>query len=78
MWGRRNAYDLLRAGEITQQGKKRRISAADANFFGTSFVFVRYDTATNERILVRHFSGTEWHKRSDFAVWVAANTIHKP
>jgi hypothetical protein len=78
VWGHRNAYDLLRAGEITEQGKKRRITEADANFFGTSFVFVRYDTATNERILVRHFSGTEWHERSDFAVWIAANTIQKP
>jgi hypothetical protein len=78
VWGHKNAYDLLLAGEITEKGKRRRITEADANFYGTSFVFVRYDTDTNERILVRHFSGTEWHKQADFDVWVAANTIQKP
>ena len=77
VWGHKEAYDLLRAGEITEGGKRRRITGTDANFYGTSFVFIRYDTETNERILVRHFSGTEWHKKSDFAVWVAANTVEK-
>jgi hypothetical protein len=61
VWKHKDAYDLLRAGEITE---------GDANFYGTSFVFIRYDTDTNERILVRHFSGTEWHTQADFDVWV--------
>ena len=78
VWKHKNAYDLLRAGEITEKGRRRRITEADADFYGTSFVFVRYDTDTNERILVRHFSGTEWHKQSDFDVWVAANTKQRP
>jgi hypothetical protein len=77
VWKHQNAYDLLRAGEITEGGKRRRITGTDANFYGTSFVFIRYDTETNERILVRHFSGTEWHKQADFDVWVAANTVEK-
>jgi hypothetical protein len=64
---------LLRAGEISEGAKKRRIRDSDASFFGTSFVFVRYDTETNERMLVRHYGSTEWKRRSSFNVWVAAN-----
>jgi hypothetical protein len=75
VWKHRKAYDVLLAGEIEEKGKKRRITGADANFYGTSYVFIRYDTDTNERILVRHFSGTEWRKKGDFAVWIAANTV---
>jgi hypothetical protein len=78
VWGHKKAYDLLRAGEIEEKGKTRRITDADANFYGTSFVFIRYDTDTNERILVRHFGGVEWHKKSDFAVWIAANASLGP
>jgi hypothetical protein len=78
VWGDREAYDLLRAGEIAEKGKRRRITEADADFSGTSFVFVRYDTETNERILVRHFGRQEWHKPSDYAVWIAANPSLRP
>jgi hypothetical protein len=78
VWGHRDAYDLLRAGEIVEKGKRRAITEGDANFYGTSFVFIRYDTETNERILVRHFAGQEWHEKSDFAVWVAANASLRP
>jgi hypothetical protein len=45
------------------------------SFGGTALVFVRYDTDTNERMLVRHFGRTEWMKRSDYGAWVAANTL---
>lgn len=73
VWGDKDAYDLLRAGEIEEGGKKRRITDADANFYGTSFVFVRYDTESFERMLVRHYGSTEWKSRGSYAVWVAAN-----
>jgi hypothetical protein len=78
VWAHQEAYDLLRAGEIVEKGKARPITDADANFSGTSFVFIRYDTDTNERILVRHFGGEEWHEQSDYAVWVAANASLRP
>jgi hypothetical protein len=73
VWGNKDAYDLLREGEIEEGGKKRRITDADANFYGTSFVFVRYDTESFERMLVRHYGSTEWKSRGSYAVWVAAN-----
>lgn len=73
VWGNKNAYELLRAGEIEERGKRRRITDADANFYGTSFVFVRYDTETFERMLVRHYGSTEWKSKGSYAVWVAAN-----
>jgi len=73
VWGYKNAYDLLRAGEIEERGKKRRITDADANFYGTSFIFVRYDTETFERMLVRHYGSTEWKSKGLYSVWVAAN-----
>jgi hypothetical protein len=74
VWGHQEAYDLLRAGEKEEGGKRRRIRNTDTNFYGTSFVFIRYDTETTERILVRHFDDVEWHERGDFDVWIAANT----
>lgn len=76
VWGHRDAYDLMQAGTIkdAKTGKQRRITPDDANFFGTSFVFVRYDDpAKPTKMLVRHFGGEEWKKRSDFKVWVGAN-----
>lgn len=73
VWGRREDYDLLRAGEIGEGAKKRRIRDDDASFYGTSFVFVRYDTETNERMLVRHYGSTQWKRKSEYGVWVAAN-----
>jgi hypothetical protein len=78
VWRDRGAYELLRVGEVVEKGKRRRITETDADFYGTSFVFVRYDTATNERILVRHHSSEEWHTRADFAVWIAANAALRP
>jgi hypothetical protein len=73
VWGSRKDYELLRAGEIGKGDKKRRIRDSDASFYGTSFVFVRYDTETNERMLVRHYGRTEWKSKSSYDVWVAAN-----
>ncbi len=73
-WWNRADYDLLRAGEITEGKKKRRLKDTDISLIaGSSMVFVRYDTETNERILVRHYGNTEWKSKSSFAVWVAAN-----
>jgi Domain of unknown function (DUF4157) len=74
VWAHRKAFDLLRAGEVKEGGKRRRVNDSDADFYGTSFVFVRYDTKGTDRILVRHFDSLEWHKQGDFAVWVAANS----
>ncbi len=73
VWGYKKAYDFLRTGEIEERGKKRRITDADANFYGTSFVFVRYDTETFERMLVLHYGSTEWKSKGSYSVWVAAN-----
>lgn len=73
VWGNKKAYRLLRAGEIGKGKNKRRINNMDANFYGTSFVFVRYDSKTNKRMLVRHYGSTQWKSKGSFAVWVAAN-----
>jgi hypothetical protein len=78
VWWYKKDYDLLRKGEIEVGRKKRRITDADADFYGTAFVFVRYDTATNERMLVRHLGGAEWKDKSSYEVWVAANPISPP
>lgn len=74
VWGLQASYDLLVAGEIDEDGTKRPLTEDDANFFGTSFVFVRYDTENPERMLVRHFGSSEWAERSHYEVWIAANT----
>ena len=76
VWGSKKAYKLLRAGEIGKGKNKRRINNADANFYGTSFVFVRYDSKNNERMLVRHYGVTQWKSKSSYAVWIAANLIN--
>jgi hypothetical protein len=73
VWADKSAYDLLQTGEVTEKGKTRPIKKGDANFLGTSYVFLRYDDTTNERVLVRHHSSVEWHDKSDWAVWIAAN-----
>lgn len=73
VWKHRSAFELLKAGQIEVKGKTRRITAKDANFHGTSVVFVRYDTADPTRMLVRHFDTEEWMKKSSWDVWVAAN-----
>jgi hypothetical protein len=80
VWGSRKAYDLLVTAEVEEDGKKRPINADDArragtSFYGTSLVFVRYDTENPERMLVRHFGDSEWKVRSSYDVWVAANVI---
>lgn len=62
VWGSQKSYDSMRAA--TTSGEK---------FYGTNFVFVRYDTETNERMLTRHMGETEWMSKSDYAVWIAAN-----
>jgi hypothetical protein len=75
VWRHRDAFELLRVGSVALKGGKTRpIQATDANFYGTSFVFVRYVGSAHDEIEVRHFSGVERHKKSDFEVWVAANT----
>lgn len=78
VWGYRDAYDLLRKGMVEYKvkgvTKRRRISPSDANFYGTSFVFVRYDHPNNPtKMLVRHFDQPEWKTKDSYAVWVAAN-----
>lgn len=75
VWGNRKDFDLMRAGRIKENGKWRRINDSDASFFGTSFIFIRYDTDTNERMLVRHFGGSEWKSKASFDKWVAANPV---
>ena len=56
-----------------EDGKTRAIKKGDANFLGTSYVFLRYDDKTNDKMLVRHHSGVEWVSKTEWAVWVAAN-----
>lgn len=73
VWAEKTAYDLLQEGEVTENGKTRPITKEDANFLGTSYVFLRYDDTTNDKMLVRHHSRVEWRSKSDWAVWVAAN-----
>lgn len=75
VWGNRKDFDLMHAGRIKENGKWRRINDSDASFSGTSFVFIRYDTDTNERMLVRHFGGSEWKSKSWYEKWVAANPV---
>jgi hypothetical protein len=73
----KEAADLLRrAGDKEKDKTWQRLGDA-AFFYGTSYVFVRYDTATNERMLVRHFGRLEWVSKGAWAVWIAANT-HPP
>jgi hypothetical protein len=76
VWRSKAAYDLLRTGEVTEKGKKgkkRPITKDDADFYGTSYVFLRYEGANNDTVVVRHHSGVETHPKSEWAVWVAAN-----
>jgi hypothetical protein len=78
VWGSRDGYNMLRKGvieyKVRGKVKTRRIKPEDGNFYGTSFVFVRYDNPDKPtKMLVRHFGGEEWHKPSDYQVWVAAN-----
>jgi len=73
VWRHQEAYDLLLVGEKDENGKKRRINDGDANFSGTSFVFVRYDTNANERMWVRHYGSTDPMNKTRYEKWVAAN-----
>jgi hypothetical protein len=74
VWADKSAYELLVKGETTDaKGKARAITKDDANFLGTSYVFLRYEGANNEKVVVRHHSGVEVHPKSDWAVWIAAN-----
>ena len=51
VWKHSSAYDLLQTGEVTEKGKQRPITKKDADFYGTSYVFLRYDDTTNDRML---------------------------
>jgi hypothetical protein len=78
VWKDRNDYNILKKGviEYTVKGKLKRrpIKPTDADFSGTSFVFVRYDDpAKPTEMLVRHFGREEWHKKNEYAVWIGAN-----
>ena len=75
VWAHRASYDLLRTGEIEDAGTKkmRPLTGADADFFGTSAVFVRYTDSTFQEVEVRHFGRTEKWPKSDWEVWIAAN-----
>ena len=74
VWGRKKAYDLLRAGVIKRGKRTRRLRESDTNFYGTSMVFVRYDhRKPDKRMWVRHFGKTELVRKSEFKKWVAAN-----
>ena len=72
VWGSRADYDILRAGRIEENGKLRRLTDTDS-FYGTSFVFVRYDPENPKRMEIRHYGRTEWKDSTDYEVWVAAN-----
>jgi hypothetical protein len=74
VWGDKSAYELLVKGEFTtDKGKTRAITKDDADFYGTSYVFLRYEGANNDTVVVRHHSRVEVHAKSDWAVWIAAN-----
>ncbi len=78
VWGHKDAYNLLRKGVVEYKvkgvTKTRPIKPNDANFYGTSFVFVRYDNPKNPtQMLVRHFDTPEWVSKTSYKVWVAAN-----
>ncbi len=73
VWRSKAAYELLRTGEVTEKGKTRPITKDDADFYGTSYVFLRYEGTNHDTLVVRHHSGVETHPKSDWAVWVAAN-----
>jgi len=78
VWGKRGSYNLLRKGVVEYKvrgvTKTRPIKPTDANFYGTSFVFVRYDDPKNPtKMLVRHFDTPEWVSKTRYEVWVAAN-----
>ena len=57
---------------MEEDGKLRRL-AGDDTLYGTSFVFVRYDTENPKRMLIRHYGRTEWKDSTDYEVSVAAN-----
>jgi hypothetical protein len=69
----KQAYDLLRRAGDKRKNKLWQRLGDTAFFSGTSYVFVRYDTKTNEKMLVRHFGRLEWVSKREWAVWVAAN-----
>lgn len=75
VWAHRTSYELLRTGEIEDASTKkmRPLTKDDADFFGTSAVFVRYTDETFENVEVRHFGRTEKWSKSDWEVWIAAN-----
>jgi len=75
VWKHKSAYDLLVQGGVTEKGKTRAITKDDANFLGTSFVFLRYEGPSNDTVVVRHHSGVETHAKAGWAVWIAANPL---
>jgi len=80
VWRYRDSYNLLRKGVIEYKKKgvtrTRPLRSDDADFYGTSFVFARYDNpASPTKMLVRHFGSPEWHSKAEFEVWVGANII---
>ena len=78
VWFEKAAYDLLVKGEATDdKGKPRAITKKDANFLGTSYVFLRYEGTNNEKIVVRHHSGSRSTRRASWAVWIAANPDYR-
>lgn len=73
VWQETNAYDKLREAEVTAaDGKTRRINDSDANYFGTSYVFVRYGS-TFEEMHLRHFGRVDQVHKSEYEKWIAAN-----
>ncbi len=79
VWSDKAAYELMRIGYVEYKTKKgkiktRPIKDSDANFFGTSAVFMYYDDPKKpEKMRVRHFSGAEWFAKGDYSVFVTAN-----
>ena len=68
----REAFDLLsRAGDKNKDKTWQKLGDK-AFFYGTSYVFVRYES--QNKMLVRHFGRLESVSRSEWKVWVAANT----
>ena len=74
-WIDPDAFEKIRKGTITEKGKERPLKKRDANFLGTSYVFLRYDDKVPGRIWVRHHWWVEDHDESDWAVWIAANPV---
>lgn len=73
-WWHEDDFNLLRLGEVEEGGRPRALQQSDLHQpAGTSFVFVRYDSDTHDKLWVRHFGDTVLWDKSYFDKWIAAN-----